>query len=106
MFPHSLTVYEYYINTEKKDWSSWEEKIPNNWKPNTKEFHEIMVPTIDTVRNRFLVQNLLLMKDPILLVGNSGVGKTVLVDGVLLTLDANKISFTINFSAGTSSSGV
>ena len=42
----------------------------------------------------------------ILLVGHSGVGKTVLVDQILLTLDQNKISFTINFSAGTSSAGV
>jgi len=39
-------------------------------------------------------------------VGHSGVGKTVLVDQILLTLDQNKISFTINFSAGTSSAGV
>lgn len=27
MFPHSHTVYEHYINKEKKDWASWEEKI-------------------------------------------------------------------------------
>jgi dynein heavy chain len=38
-----------------------------------------------------------------LLVGHSGVGKTVLVDGILMTLDANTNHFTINFSAGTTS---
>lgn len=55
MFPHSNTVYEHYINTEKKDWASWEEKLVANWKPTGKEFHEINVPTVDTIRNRFIV---------------------------------------------------
>lgn len=55
MFPHSNTVYEHYINQEKKDWASWEEKIQSNWKPVSREFQDIVVPTIDTVRNRFLV---------------------------------------------------
>jgi len=59
MFPHTNTVYEFYINQEKKDWAPWEEKIPNNWKAVGKEFHEIMVPTVDTVRNRFITQALL-----------------------------------------------
>lgn len=30
-----------------------------NWKPVEKEFHKINVPTVDTVRNRFIVQSLL-----------------------------------------------
>ena len=64
------------------------------------------MPTVDTVRNRYLTQGLLNHGTSILLVGHSGVGKTVLVDQILLTLDQNKISFTINFSAGTSSAGV
>jgi dynein heavy chain len=55
MFPHSNTVYEHYINTEKKDWASWEDKLVANWKPTGKEFHEINVPTVDTIRNRFIV---------------------------------------------------
>jgi len=36
-------------------------------------------------------------------VGHSGVGKTVLIEGILMTLDANTSFFTINFSAGTTS---
>jgi len=79
MFPHSNTVYEHHINTDKKDWESWESKIlPNNAKG--KEFHEIIVDTIDTVRNRFLTQAILNTKTGVLLLGHSGVGKTVLVD--------------------------
>jgi dynein heavy chain len=55
MFPHSNTVFEHYLNQEKKDWAPWDEKLQANWKPVGKEFHEISVPTVDTVRNRFIV---------------------------------------------------
>lgn len=55
MFPHSNTVFEYYINQEKKLWASWDEKLQANWKPVDRDFHKINVPTIDTVRNRFVV---------------------------------------------------
>lgn len=58
---------------------------------------------MDTVRNRYIVQALLDHGSQVLLVGHSGVGKTVLIDGILRTLDANTAHFTINFSAGTTS---
>jgi dynein heavy chain len=73
------------------------------YKPIDKDFHKINVPTVDTIRNRYIVQALLDHGSQILLVGHSGVGKTVLVEGILMTLDANTTHFTINFSAGTSS---
>lgn len=103
MFPHQNTVFEHYINTEKKDWSPWEEKLQANWKPVEKEFHKINVPTVDTVRNRFIVQTLLDANSQVLLVGHSGVGKTVLIDGILMTLDSLIHYFSICFSAGTTS---
>lgn len=103
MFPHQNTVFEHYVNTEKKDWSPWEEKLQANWKPVEKEFHKINVPTVDTVRNRFIVQTLLDANSQVLLVGHSGVGKTVLIDGILMTLDSLIHYFSICFSAGTTS---
>jgi dynein heavy chain len=34
MFPHSNTVYDYFINNDKNEWSSWEDKINATvWKP-------------------------------------------------------------------------
>jgi len=102
MFPHANTVFEYQINTEKKDFETWDAKLStSNLKFQGKEFHEIYVPTVDTIRNRFLTQTLMDYGSQILLVGLSGVGKTVLVEGLLMTLDALTLNFTINFSAGT-----
>jgi ATP-dependent Clp protease ATP-binding subunit ClpA len=53
-----------------------------------KKFHEIQVQTVDSVRNRYVVEALLgNPKSQILLVGHSGVGKTSLVEGVLRSID-------------------
>jgi len=106
MFPHADTVFEHHINTEKTDWESWTNKIPPGFSAKGKEFHEIIVPTIDTVRYRTLISAILNTDVGVLVLGESGVGKTVIVDQILKTLDANKIAFTINFSAGTTSNGV
>ena len=105
-FPNQDTVYEFYINQEKKNWDEWQGKISTNLKQTGKQFHEIMVDTVDTARNRAVVQSLLDHNRQVLIVGNSGVGKTVLVEGVLKTLDPLFISFVINFSAGSTSEGL
>jgi dynein heavy chain len=104
MFPHSNTVYDHFVSKEKKEWASWEEKIPQ-YKPSALDFHKINVPTVDTERNRIIVQALLEYGSQILLIGHSGVGKTMLIDKILNALDGNTNHFTINFSAGTSSQG-
>jgi len=108
MFPHTNTVFEYMVDLEKKDWVAWESKLTSSlMKITKKEFHEITVPTVDTVRNRFVCEKLIEKNSQILFIGESGVGKTVLVEGVLNTgLDPNSMSFVINFSAGTSSEGL
>lgn len=104
LFPHANTVYEHHVSADKRDWAAWEEKLAGHGhKPSAKDFHKINVPTVDTVRNRSIVQALLEHGSQVLLVGHSGVGKTVLVDGVLRTLDAKWHEFTMNFSAGTTS---
>lgn len=105
MFPHQNTVFEYFLHPEKRDWAGWEERLQANWKPTTNEFNKINVPTVDTTRNRYVVQGLLEAGSQILLVGESGVGKTVLIDGILISVDQNISYFTINFSAGTTSNG-
>ena len=63
-------------------------------------FYKIMVPTVDTVRYDFLVHNLVLAGEPVLLVGPVGTGKTSVAQTVLQKLDASTFSvLTINLSA-------
>ena len=59
------------------------------------------MPTIDTTRNKYIIHSLLKQGSQVLLVGHTGVGKTALIESVLLGLDLSISSFTINFSAGT-----
>lgn len=34
MFPHTNTVYDYFINTDKNEWASWDDKMGTGvWKP-------------------------------------------------------------------------
>lgn len=57
IFPSSNTVYDYYINVDKNEWSSWEEKInANAWKPALGiPYHKMLVPTVDSARSRFII---------------------------------------------------
>lgn len=106
IFPHQNTVYEHYINAEKRDWAPWEEKLQTPWRPQEKdlEFHQITVPTIDTVRNNYVARALLKHGSQVLIAGHTGVGKTALVESILSTLEeAIYTNFTVNFSAQTTS---
>lgn len=59
-----------------------------------------MVPTVDTVRYDFLVHNLVLAGEPVMLVGPVGTGKTSVAQTVLQKLDTSTFSvLTINLSA-------
>ena len=60
IFPHSNSVYEYFVSPEKNDWVAWEERIQGTFRPEAETpFHKILIPTIDTVRNRYIVQALI-----------------------------------------------
>eukprot|EP00002_Diphylleia_rotans_P022931 TRINITY_DN4501_c0_g1_i3.p1 TRINITY_DN4501_c0_g1~~TRINITY_DN4501_c0_g1_i3.p1 ORF type:complete len:4513 (-),score=1142.54 TRINITY_DN4501_c0_g1_i3:360-11993(-) len=106
-FPSKDTVYEYFVDPKKKGWAMWEEKIPNAWRyqPET-PFYKILVPTVDTIRNSYLLSTLVKHKRNCLFVGNTGTGKTSIVQGVLATLDDSYTVLNINFSAQTSSNRV
>ena len=55
-FPSQGTVYDYYVDVERKAWKPWKEKLNKNWKPAAElPFYKIIVPTIDTIRNHFVV---------------------------------------------------
>eukprot|EP00842_Homolaphlyctis_polyrhiza_P003901 jgi/Hompol1/4511/HPOL_003669-RA len=106
-FPSKDTVFEYYVDKQNKVWSPWEDKLPNGWRyaPNL-PYYKIFVPTIDTVRNEFILRSLVNKRSPVLLVGDVGTGKTSLVQNVIFSPDIGCNVLVINMSAQTSSGGV
>lgn len=63
----------------------------------------MLVPTVDSARNRYLISYLLKFKINTLCVGTTGTGKTVIVNGVLQDFDENYSSCNIVFSGLTTS---
>ena len=107
-FPPASTIYDYFLDVKSRDWKPWDEKVPNPWRPQKDAlFFEIIVPTVDTTRNTFVVQNLVKKNIHTMLVGTTGTGKTVLSDKMLQALTGEEGSkfgkLVVNFSSATSS---
>ncbi|GIQ86907.1 dynein heavy chain, partial [Kipferlia bialata] len=101
-FSSTDTVYEYRIDPVRKAWVHWNESIPKNWRPPAHvPLHQILVPTVDTLRLNYLVNSLVRADDPrhehMLVMGPSGVGKTAVISQTLLpALKATEQFHTMN----------
>ena len=91
--PPSGTMYDWLVDHAKGEWIAWTSRIPENWKvaPNT-PFYKILVPTGDTVRYQWVVTQLLAAHKEILVVGDSGVGKTFIMQEAVSKLKDMLIS--------------
>ena len=104
--PVGNTLYDYYVDVAKNDFKGWEERVPN-WKPlKTMTFHDMIVPTVDTVRNSYIVDVLMKIKKNVMIVGAIGTGKTILANNLLKDLPTTHSQLVINFSAATTSAAV
>lgn len=89
IFPGNFTVFDYYINPDKNEWQSWDDKLNNMiWKPSpTAPYHSLLVPTVDSARTKYILQVCVSNKLHSLSVGVTGTGKTVLINQILSELD-------------------
>jgi dynein heavy chain len=91
-------VYSYGIDTELHKLENWEEQIPSfTYDPNV-SFFEILVPTSDTVKYKFLLHTLLGAGHNVLITGETGVGKSVVTKDFLATAPDHIVSACVNFS--------
>ncbi|EAX96997.1 Dynein heavy chain family protein [Trichomonas vaginalis G3] len=103
-FPAKDTVYDYYVDVQKHCLVAWEDKLPSVWKTPEVPFNQILVPTVDTIRNSFILKTLTDGNIHGLFVGFSGTGKTAFIENTLTTYDSNKYSsLTMNLSSRTTS---
>jgi len=104
-FPNSGQVYDYYVDIKDNAFRMWTEIVPPFQYLKDQSFSEILVPTMDTVRYSFILETLLEIEHPVLFIGASGTGKSVILQDCLNRIQGpkNLVPFNINFSAQTSS---
>ncbi|XP_022090728.1 dynein heavy chain 6, axonemal-like isoform X2 [Acanthaster planci] len=108
----SRTIFHYFVSAESGKFVPWDELVPSTKslidkgvshvslgeqmglttqmsKKATREDNEL-VPTVDTVRYSFLAGLLLVNRHPVLLTGDSGVGKSAIINHMLKLLSKEK----------------
>ncbi|KAH0621501.1 hypothetical protein JD844_022871 [Phrynosoma platyrhinos] len=78
-FPSQGTVFDYFIDPDTKKFTLWSEKIPGFEMEPDVPLQTVLIHTSETIRLRYFMDLLMEKGQPIMLVGNAGVGKTVLV---------------------------
>ena len=103
LVPEEGTVYEFLFDVDKGSWIPWTNTIPNYDVPNGSSYTDIIVPTIDSIRNSYIIRLLLKSNKHVITSGPTGTGKTVnIMDLISKSLGEKFISIIINFSAQTS----
>lgn len=106
-YPSAETVFEYFVDVKNKQWLNWETKLSSTFKPPADvPAYKVLVPTVDTTRNKFVSGALVRTFCHTLVVGAVGVGKTMTIQSMLDALPADRSYCVINFSAQTSSSSL
>jgi len=102
--PEEGLVFDYLVNVARGGWITWQSIMPRYSIPPGAQFQAILVPTIDTVRNAWLIDQLIVNGKHTLCVGDTGTGKSVTLLNKLQK-ELNKEVFVpimLSFSAQTS----
>ena len=102
-FPEEGTVFDWCFDIKKVQWIKWIETI-KEFKVDTKlNYSEIVVPTDDSIRMKYLMKILITKGKHCLTPGPTGTGKTVnIVELITQELKENYQSLSLTFSAQTS----
>ncbi|KAK3924935.1 Dynein heavy chain 10, axonemal [Frankliniella fusca] len=101
------TLFDYFFDTEKKQWFAWKWLVPGYVHDPEKRFCEILVPTIDTERTTWFLRLMLKVKRPVVLVGDTGTSKSAIMLDFLRQLNQEiYIQLNVNFSSRTTSMDV
>ena len=84
---HQTTLYEYFFDAEEQKWVPWVMKVPEYIHNPKLKYNEILVPTVDTVCNTWLLELMVKIKRPVVLVGETGTSKTATIQNFLRGLD-------------------
>lgn len=102
-FPKENTIYDWSFDVKEKEWKPWLETIPPYNCDTKLNYSEIVVPTDDSVRMKYLMKHLIMNNKNVLTPGPTGTGKTVNIQQLLSSEVPEEILFlAMTFSAQTS----
>ena len=103
-FPKKGTIYDYTFDIQTGKWIGWMDTLEHKFEYDPKvKFNELVVPTNDSVRNKYMLHTLSLNGKHCLMVGPTGTGKTVnIMEFLLREVKDTYIPLTLSFSARTS----
>ncbi|XP_050527559.1 dynein beta chain, ciliary isoform X2 [Daktulosphaira vitifoliae] len=102
-YPSVGTVFDYFIDTETKEFLPWSDIIPKFELDPDMPLQNALVHTPESIRTRYFVDLLMDYKHPVMLVGSSGCGKTVLITEKLTSLSDSYTIANIPFNYYTTS---
>lgn len=96
-------IYDFYLEDFKwKSWKDYLERQELTISP-SKQYHEILIPTAESLRQTYLLQLAITNEIPFLLIGPTGTGKSLYINTHLKGLNAhNFLLIPMSFSAKTS----
>ncbi|XP_022608125.1 dynein heavy chain 10, axonemal [Seriola dumerili] len=98
------TLYDFHFDGTQEKWVPWNSLVTKYVHNPEMKFADILVPTIDTTRANWILEQMVKIKRPVLLVGESGTSKTATIHNFLKKLNADtRITLIINFSSRTTS---
>ncbi|XP_067862341.1 dynein axonemal heavy chain 10 [Heptranchias perlo] len=104
---HLPTLYDFHFDGVKLKWIPWVKLVPKYVHDPQVKFLDILVPTVDTTRVNWLLGQMVKIKHPVLLVGESGTSKTATTQNFLKNLNTDvNLLLSINFSSRTTSMNV
>lgn len=102
-FPGEGLVYDYCFDKSERSWKQWTDTVQPYTVDNKLSYGEIVVPTFDSIRMKYLKRILILNKKHVLSPGPTGTGKTVNISELLATeLTEDYQTIPLTFSAQTS----
>ncbi|KAL3857821.1 hypothetical protein ACJMK2_012454, partial [Sinanodonta woodiana] len=102
-FPAQGTVFDYFIDPESKKFEPWTKRVEKFELDPDVPLQATLVHTSETTRLKWFLDMLIEKKRPVMLVGNAGSGKTVLMQGKLKSLSDNFMVTNVPFNFYTTS---
>uniref|UniRef100_G3TNR2 Dynein axonemal heavy chain 17 n=1 Tax=Loxodonta africana TaxID=9785 RepID=G3TNR2_LOXAF len=88
-FPSQGTIFDYYIDPDTKKFLPWSDKVPSFELDPDVPLQASLVHTTETTRIRYFMDLLMGKSWPVMLVGNAGTGKSVLMGDKLESLSTD-----------------